>query len=233
MSTVKVVDGREQLTWDMPTPRKRRAKKRGPKRDPQRRDPDHRTRPEHKKWEPVHVVLRTMPGMPKLRGFEAYQAVREALARVGLPGFRVVHTSMQDTHFHFLVEAENKAVLSRGMQGLAISLAKRINAAHGKRGVPRVGKVFAYRYHATPIRTPRQARNALRYVLNNWRHHQNSASAYDQLDPYATGYAFSGWSRETGWYENWAGIPSMAPETWLLNVGWQRAGGAIDPFSRP
>ena len=33
------------------------------------------------------------------------------------------------------------------------------------------GKVFPDRYHAQIIRTPRQARHALAYVLNNWRKH--------------------------------------------------------------
>ena len=78
-----------------------------------------------------------------------------------------------------------------------MSLAKRINAERNKRKrgesrKPALGKVFAYRYHATPIRTPRYYRNALTYVLKNWRHHQRSASACDQLDPFATGSAFSG-----------------------------------------
>jgi len=225
--------GMEQMTWAMPTPRKRRVKKRGPKRNPRRHDPDHRTRPMHRAAEPVHVVLRTLPHVPKLRGFEGYRALCGALARISLSGFRVVHASMQENHFHFVVEADDKRTLSRGMQGLAISLAKRIHAEHGKRGRRDSGKVFAFRYHATPIRTPRQARNAIKYVLNNWRHHQAPASAYQALDPFATGYAFTGWSRPTGWYENWAGIPSAPPETWLLKVGWQRGGGAIDPFARP
>jgi putative transposase len=228
MSTVKVRDGRPQMAWSMPTPKRRRVKKRGPKRNPARRDPDHRARPVHQAYEPVHVVLRTLPHIPKLRGFEGYRAVRGALARIELPGFRVIHTSIQRNHLHFIVEADDKQVLGRGMQGLGISVAKRIN-----RELARTGKVFAYRYHATAIRTPRQARNALAYVLNNWRHHQEPASGYDALDPFATGYAFDGWSRATGWYENWAGIPSASPETWLLKVGWQRGGGAIDPHARP
>lgn len=225
---VSVVGDDEQLTWAFKTPLRRRKKKPGPKRDPRKHDPEHRVRPVHVQRFPVHVVLRVMKDLPKLRGFEIYGAVRGALRRLGMPSFRVVHTSIQKNHLHFLVEADDKRTLSRGMQGLAISLAKRINLILG-----RTGKVFAYRYHATPLRTPTQTRRAISYVLNNWRHHQEPQSAYDKLDPYATGYAFDGWSETTWWYDNWAAIPSAPPETWLLKVGWQRGGGAISPRASP
>jgi hypothetical protein len=45
----------------------------------------------------------------------------------------------------------------------AISAAKNINRAAGRKR----GTVFAYRYHATAITNPSQARKALSYVLNN------------------------------------------------------------------
>jgi hypothetical protein len=35
----------------------------------------------------------------------------------------------------------------------------------------RSGKVFHERYHARHLRSPRQVRNVLVYVLNNWRKH--------------------------------------------------------------
>jgi len=225
---VKVVGEDEQLAWDLKTPPRKRKKRPGPKRDPRKRDPEHRTRPAHAQREPVHVVLRVLDDVPRLRGFEGYRAIRGALQRIAIEGFRAVHTSIQQSHLHFLVEADDRRALSRGMQGLAISIAKRINFITKRRG-----KVFAFRYHATAIRTPTQARRALNYVLNNWRHHQESASAYAKLDPFATGHAFDGWSEATWWYDDWEPIPSAPPETWLLRVGWQRGGGAISPRAYP
>jgi hypothetical protein len=47
------------------------------------------------------------------------------------------------------------------MQSLAIRASLAMNLAEGGR----IGKVFGYRYHATHITTPRQARNTLAYVL--------------------------------------------------------------------
>ena len=53
-----------------------------------------------------------------------------------------------------------------------IAAAKNLNKAISKRtGKKRRGTVFPDRYHAVVIRSPRQARNNLAYVLNNWRRH--------------------------------------------------------------
>jgi hypothetical protein len=73
---------------------------------------------------------------------------------------------------HRLVEAANKTALSRGMQGFQVSAAKHINRAYSdQRGLERRrrGNVFTDRFHEEVIRTPRQARHTLSYVLNNWR----------------------------------------------------------------
>jgi hypothetical protein len=65
-----------------------------------------------------------------------------------------------------LAEAQSREALSRGVQGLAIRLARAIN-----RVLHRAGEVWADRYHARALRTPREVRNALVYVPNNWRKH--------------------------------------------------------------
>ena len=81
------------------------------------------------------------------------------------------------------------------MRSLAILAARAIN-----RVLDRSGKVFAYRYHATAISSPRQMRNALSYVLNNWRRHDEDegceAAHRAMLDPYSTAIAFRGWREE-------------------------------------
>jgi len=116
-----------------------------------RSDPTHEPRLEHRRYEPVHVVLRTRSDVMRLRRGEVLRAIRGALRRsASHVAFRVVHISIQHNHLHLLVEAENKLALSRDMQGFAIAAARAINASAG-----RTGKVFAFRYHATPITNPR------------------------------------------------------------------------------
>ena len=216
----------EQLDLDL------RARTRGGKREGAGRkktghcsDAPHRKRPAVRKYDVQHVVLRTRKDVPRMRRGKTYQAIRRALQRtLGETAFRVVHTSIQRNHLHFLIEADHAQALSHGMRSLAIMAARAINRVLGRRG-----KVFAYRYHATAISRPRQMLNALAYVLNNWRRHDedetSEAAHRAALDPYSTAIHFRGW-RE-GVYALPAGfesLPSAAPETWLLRVGWERHG---------
>jgi REP element-mobilizing transposase RayT len=201
----------------------------GRKKTGKRRDALHRTRPEVVRRHPQHVVLRVRKDVPRLRRGPIYRALRKTLSRMlGQLGFGVVHLSIQHNHLHFLVEAGTKAALRRGMQGLAISAAKAIN-----RICKRKGKVFEYRYHATEIRTPKQARNALAYVLNNWRRHNEDertvAARFAAIDPYSSARLFGGWKeRKDALMPN--GFSTFQPlelapaRSWLLRVGWERRG---------
>ena len=206
----------------------------GRKRRTDRHDPDHVLRPEVSATSPIHVVLRTLPSVPRLRQATMYRAIRHALEQAfRTAAFRVVHTSIQSNHLHLIIEASHRDALRRGMQSLAITAARAINRAAGRRG-----KVFAFRYHATRITTPRQMRNTLAYVLNNWRRHgedQRSARARAaKIDPYSTAIWFGHW-RGTERFEvpsGFAALPAANATSWLLTTGWLRH-GAIDPLERP
>ena len=196
-------------------------------------DAPHRARPRVRKHDVQHVVLRTCKGVPRLRRGKTYQAIARALRRtLGEPAFRVCHTSIQRNHLHFLIEAEDAVALSHGMRSLAIMAARAINKVLGRQG-----KVFAYRYHATAISSPRQMRNALSYVLNNWRKHEedrgSEAAERATLDPYSTAIHFRGW-REGVFAvpPRYEPLPVAQPETWLLRVGWERH-GAISAWAVP
>jgi REP-associated tyrosine transposase len=199
----------------------RLARPAGRKPTGRRRDPRHRTRPEVQARHPVHVVLRVTRAVGSLRTRRAYRAVRGALARCAARAdYRVVHVSLQANHLHLLVEADHKRALARGMQGFAISAAKRLNREL-RRGR---GDVFAFRYHATAVRTPTQARHALAYVLNNWRRHRADARAPWRIDPYSSAWSFTGWSRPHGYAPRREPLPVVRATAWLLTDGWTRAG---------
>jgi hypothetical protein len=61
-----------------------------------------------------------------------------------------------------IVEAGDEKMLSRGMQGLLSILARRINRLQGL-----LGPLWRERYHARPLKTPKEVRSALVYVLQN------------------------------------------------------------------
>jgi REP element-mobilizing transposase RayT len=195
----------------------------------------HKKRPFLSGREPVLVTARVSPETRNLRRMAIYHAIRRALATsLARTGFRVVHLSIQRNHIHLLAEATDSHALSRGMQGLLISAARRINARLGRRGT-----VFADRFHERIIESPKQCRHALAYVLNNWRRHgQDRYRADWTLDPFSSGVNFGGWRELAGssqlfgtpdWYER---LPTSAPQTWLLRVGWERH-GLIGANERP
>jgi hypothetical protein len=139
--------------------------------------------------------------------------LRDAMARGSSVAFRIVHFTVQSNHIHFLVEAEHRDKLTRGMQGLAIRLAKAINRAAGRRG-----RVWNDRYHARALR-PREVRNALIYVLANRRKHGGRVIGSDAC---SSGKWFSAWRAVRG-----VGLDHMSvapPQTWLLRIGWRRCG---------
>jgi REP element-mobilizing transposase RayT len=190
----------------------------------------------------LHITLRVVPEVTALRRRDAYHAIRAAsVVTARRDAFRIVHVSIQNTHLHLIVEAEDNRALARGMQGFQISVARRINALHVAGDRRRRGRVFADRYHLVVIRSPTQMRNVLAYVLSNWKKH-GAERGFDPawvVDPYSTGFAFAGWKELRGGAALWPkieGAPWLvvkAARSWLLTVGWERGGGAISVYELP
>src|SRR5258707_12554767 len=84
-----------------------------------------------------------------------------------------------------LVEAEDKPSLSRGIMGVAIRMARAVN-----RVLERHGNVWSERYHSRALKTPREVRNGIVYVLMNKQKH---ASKTMGLDPCSSASLFDGW----------------------------------------
>jgi REP element-mobilizing transposase RayT len=152
---------------------------------------------------PVHVTLRVKRHVYNLRSKRCFAPIRRAFA-AGHDrfGFRLNHFSVRGNHLHLIAEVEGKRALSRGMQGLAIRLAKGLNRVMGKNG-----RVFDDRYHAHVLRTPSEVRRALDYVARSVQRHFAPRVSPDHRDPYACAL-FHG-----------VDPPLMAaPRTWLLGV---------------
>ena len=125
-----------------------------------------------------------------LRTHRTYRAIHRAVDRSrARADFRITHASIQSNHLHLLVEADDKRALTSGMRAFAISAAKRLN-----RDLRRSkGHVFAFRYHSTAITSPAQARNAISYIINNWRHHRCDRYSTLRTDPYSSAHAIADW----------------------------------------
>ncbi len=176
----------------------------------------HSARPAHLGRHPVHATLRARSGVGSLRAARVFGPLREALAAASKPTFRLVHFSVQADHIHLLVEAPDQAALSLGMRGLTIRLARAANRALGRRGA-----VWADRYHARALTTPREVRHALVYILMNWKKHRPDSRG---IDPCSSGFWFTGWRGRPALPPADVRSPVAAPRTWLGRDGWQRHG---------
>jgi hypothetical protein len=139
----------------------------------------------------VHVVLRSNRKLSWREG-RTYRVLRRVLGfYLGNPDFRICHISIQRRYLHLIVEAVNRRALTLGMQSFAIRAARALNADWGS-----CGDVFPDRYHSSQIRSARYARDALAYVLNNWRRHRedfaNGRMLTAYLDEYSSALSFDG-----------------------------------------
>jgi len=185
---------------------------------------------------PLQVTIRAVPGLPSLRSARVFGALQRTIGRASVDRFRVIHFSIQQDHGHFIVEGDEARRARGGMHGLAIRLALAVNRALGRRR----GRVVGDRYHVRPLRTPRQMRTSMVYVLLNFRKHLNAPAG---IDPRSSGPHFAGWHRSprlesadvasaaaagTG-----APVATAAPVTWMATIGWRRAGGLLKVEERP
>ena len=175
----------------------------------------HRPRPRLDGRCPVGITLKVRREVWSLRGARCVRGLRRALEDGRERGaFRVVHFSILGNHLHLIVEAANRAALSRGLGGLEVRMARALN-----RAMARTGPVFADRYHAHVLRTPTEVARARRYVLQNLAIHERRQGQQRAAGPAGEpcgGDPFTS-----------AAMPSCAaePRTWLLRIGWRRGAG--------
>ena len=182
----------------------------------------HRPRAVCRSYEPQHVTLRLVDGLPSMRRPDLAAAIGQVFRTLAADAkrcenFRVVHFSIQGNHLHLLVEAEDNAFLSNGMRGLSIRLAKAANRVLGRNG-----RFVADRFHARALTTPTEVRHVLVYIFQNYKHHPDRyVRTYDGVDVASSARWFAHWDRPpvpTG------PSPVSPARTWLVYKGWLHLG---------
>lgn len=184
---------------------------------------------------PSHVTVRVRGDVPSLRCKDFVKEFRRSLRKVLARGdFRVAHYSIQRNHVHLMVEANGKQALSCGMKAVSSRIARAANRVFG-----RTGAVLLGRYHLHVLRSPREVRHVLRYVLLNARKHYKQLHRVAppvRIDEASSARWFDGWSRPVPRGPSRTRGPDVpevaAPHTWLLSRGW-RGLGLIDPAYVP
>ncbi len=150
----------KQIAFRFKDPRGGARKGAGRPRTTQQRA--HLKRPDLNGQHPLHVTWKLRQGLPSLRRRDVFSALRTAVKNARKHGLAIVHFAILSNHLHLIVETSDRPNLSRALQSLGISLAKRINALTGGKGT-----IFRDRYHLEVLRTPTQVRNAIHYVMTN------------------------------------------------------------------
>jgi hypothetical protein len=107
----------------------------------------------------VYATIELLPDLPSLRGRAEQDLLRDALAAAVKDRFRLLHCAVCAHRLHFIVQAGSRSTLSRGVQGLLVRTARRLNRLWGRKG-----KVFVDRYLDRVLDTRIAAGKALRFL---------------------------------------------------------------------
>jgi REP element-mobilizing transposase RayT len=169
-----------------------------------------KARPElNGRW-PVHVTMRVLPEIPSLRVLNGW-VKRALIAGSEKEGFRVIHFAILGNHLHLIAEADDRRSLSRGIQGLAIRISHAVNRALSRKR----GKVFSDRFHEHVLRSLRETKAAVNYVIHNFRKHCAKAGhplAVNFVDPHSSAIYAAGFEAN----------PLPTARFWLLNPVWKK-----------
>jgi REP element-mobilizing transposase RayT len=173
-----------------------------------------------------------------LRGKQAFKCLHRAAGKARRRGLAIIHYSVLSNHIHLVLEAGDRLALALQMQSLGVSFAKQLNAR-----LSRKGPVLRERYHVHVLKTPREVKHALSYVISNELKHTGRTGriAVDEFSSAIT-LPDSLWSELFGHrWRNVVGFPEemdpgetreieisvrnllSPPKTWLLREGWARA----------
>jgi putative transposase len=183
-------------------------------------DACHAARPRVNSRIPFHVTLRFADGVPNLRDENFLKRFTRAIEKARAKGLDVNQFAIESTHIHFMGEADSNASLTSGILSLQGCI------VWGLRKVfDYFGGVFDGRFHLHELKSPREVRNALLYVIFN---HAKHCQAAWFADAFSSAFAFADLhryvkkpGRPPRWQAEITRVLSPA-KSWLQTVGWKR-----------
>lgn len=128
----------------------------------------HREREKVNLRTPLHINFKFRTN---IKNKTTLRLLKRAIINSRSHGLRILHFSMQHNHIHLIVEAVSNEILTRGMRSLTVTFSKGL----------KLGKVQIERYHLHVLKTLRETRNAIQYVLFNSQKHGSK-----QIDEYSS-----------------------------------------------
>ncbi len=131
----------------------------------------HRVREHVNNRTPMHINFKYIT---YIRNKTCLRLLKRAILNSRKHGLRIIHFSLQSNHVHLIVEAETNSLLTKGMRSLTVTFAKGLKK----------GRVQIERYHLHVLKSLRETRNAVQYVLFNKQKHDNGT--YSVIDEYSS-----------------------------------------------
>ena len=118
----------------------------------------HRTRELVTKRTPQHINFKFNC---RIKNKDCLKLLKRSIQNAQKLGLKIIHFSLQSNHVHIITEADNNEILTKGMRALTITFAKGLKK----------GGVQIERYHLHVLKTIREAKHAIQYVLFNEQKH--------------------------------------------------------------
>ena len=131
----------------------------------------HRVREKVQLRTPLHINFKVKAF---IKNKQCLKILKRAILNARKLGLFINHYSLQSNHIHLIVEATDNETLTMGMRSITITFAKNLNK----------GRNQEERYHRHVMRTLREVKNAVHYVLFNEQKHRNLKKAY--VDSYSS-----------------------------------------------
>jgi len=129
----------------------------------------HEKREKVRLYTPLHINFKYKLTVKNKEGLKAlHKAIKNARSH----GLRIIHFSLQHNHVHLIVVAATNSILTKGMRSLTITMSKIIGQ----------GRIQVQRYHLHVLKSRREAKNAIHYVLFNEKKHTGKM----KIDSYST-----------------------------------------------
>lgn len=120
---------------------------------------------------PLHVNFKYK--IP-VRNKDTLKLLKKAIQNARKHGLKVLHYSFQQNHIHLILEAESNPILTKGMRSLTITFAKGLQK----------GRVQIERYHLHVLKSVKETKCAIHYVLFNQQKHESGI--YSVINDYSS-----------------------------------------------
>ena len=131
----------------------------------------HRDREKVSTRTPLHINFKYKS---HVRNKDTLKLLKRAMQNARKHGLLIHHFAFEVNHIHLIVSASDNGRLTKAMRSLTITFAK---------GLKR-GRIQLERYHLHVLKTAREVKHAIHYVLFNRQRHEKGT--YSRIDKYTS-----------------------------------------------